>query len=152
MFSSRYFGQYWGWTNDFDSVYRSVYSRYTTSAESAFDPGNFDDPPTFDDYTEEPPSCTEGSEDSTCVYVGENYDSWLLDQGYPCDCNQDGCSDISPSCCGDGNCPTCSCTEDGCSADSPDCCGEGTCQWATTQSGAALPKAPAFKTNSTVHH
>ncbi|PGH19017.1 hypothetical protein AJ79_00051 [Helicocarpus griseus UAMH5409] len=79
----------------------------------------------------EPPPTTTGpnNPEPTCD------DKCKLDAGNPCNCNENGCDENSPGCCGNGSCPMCDCNENGCSSDSPACCANGTCQWSWTGGG-----------------
>ncbi|KAI1156396.1 hypothetical protein F4825DRAFT_446587 [Nemania diffusa] len=63
-----------------------------------------------------------------CTFPDQPYDEWLLDQGYTCNCNEDGCDRTLPWCCASGSCPACNWDESGCPDDSPDYCGNGTCK------------------------
>ncbi|KAK2763346.1 hypothetical protein FQN54_009982 [Arachnomyces sp. PD_36] len=83
----------------------------------------------------DPPTTTEPESPApTCD------DKCKLDAGNPCNCDENGCDEQSPSCCSTGNCPKCECGENGCSDDSPDCCASGTCQW--LDGGEEPPEVP----------
>ncbi|KAK8092424.1 glucan -beta-glucosidase protein [Apiospora kogelbergensis] len=68
-------------------------------------------------------------------------DQCKLDNGYPCNCNEDGCDDQSPSCCSTATCPLCFCSDTDCTPDSPTCCNTQSCQWSWTGGGGGNKKA-----------
>ncbi|KAK7959599.1 uncharacterized protein PG986_004453 [Apiospora aurea] len=82
-----------------------------------------------DDPDPDEPEEPEEPEEPTCD------DKCKLDRGNPCNCNENGCDDYSPACCGNASCPSCDCNESGCSSGSPACCASGTCAWASTGGG-----------------
>lgn len=123
VYANRMFQRQWGWPDDHSVAVATV-------DDTSFTPGNDELLGSFVPVNP-PPNCVQNGNDFVCEYVGETYDEWLLDNGYACDCTEDGCSETSPSCCADSTCPTCSCNEDGCTDDSPSCCADGACLWAS---------------------
>jgi hypothetical protein len=155
MYHTRFLGNKWGWsgagTPD-DIAWQPgtsggfPISDYEIGGKEivAFDSAN----QTADDPASYPPECVVDSVSTVadgftvynCTYLGQDWKDWedyLLDEGYQCNCTEDGCSEYSLSCCTDSNCPTCNCTEDGCSEDSPLCCEDGSCQWLTGSSSSS---------------
>ena len=57
-----------------------------------------------------------------------DWDRYLLDKGYACNCTDDGGCDLySAQCCRRGDCPTCDCPGGECAAGSPACCADNSC-------------------------
>lgn len=57
-----------------------------------------------------------------------DWDKYLIDKGYSCNCTDAGCDLYSAKCCDRGDCPTCSDCSDGvCPAGSPECCSDDSC-------------------------
>ena len=146
MYQNRFYQNVWNWGGQGIPEELTLYD-YSAYIADGDDEGQVDTDDGSDPAV--PFNCvpagtsTEGYSLVNCTFLGEDPDEWLLDQGYPCVCTEDGCSDTSPSCCADASCPTCDCSEDGCSDDSPDCCADSTCQWATTESVIQNVQAPA---------
>jgi hypothetical protein len=70
-------------------------------------------------------------------------DKCKLDRGNPCVCNENGCDDQSPGCCGNASCPKCTCNESECDSASPACCASGTCAWSLTGGGGGFTSSAA---------
>lgn len=57
-----------------------------------------------------------------------DWDKYLINKGYSCNCTDSGCDLYSAKCCDRGDCPTCSDCSDGvCPAGSPECCSDNSC-------------------------
>lgn len=70
-------------------------------------------------------------------------DKCKLDRGNPCVCNENGCDDQSPGCCGNASCPKCTCNENSCDSASPACCASATCAWSLTGGGGGFSSSAA---------
>ncbi|MBE3045793.1 hypothetical protein IMZ48_25270 [Candidatus Bathyarchaeota archaeon] len=62
----------------------------------------------------------------TMKFEGD-WDRFLLDEGYPCNCTGDSCDLYSAQCCRRGDCPECDCAEGVCQPGSPACCEDNSC-------------------------
>lgn len=56
-----------------------------------------------------------------------DWDNFLLDKGYACNCTDDGCDLYSAQCCRRNDCPKCDCADGVCQAGSPACCQDNSC-------------------------
>ena len=56
-----------------------------------------------------------------------DWDKYLLDNGYPCNCSDDSCDLYSAQCCRRGDCPECDCADGDCQPGSPACCHDNSC-------------------------
>lgn len=62
----------------------------------------------------------------TMQFQGQ-WDKFLIDEGYACNCTKDGCDLYSAQCCLKGDCPKCDCPDGVCTAGSPLCCEKNSC-------------------------
>ena len=130
MWTYRFFTNKWSW-----SVYRDPAASVLTFPDNPYY-GAWTMPDIYDASSIPttntcPLNCVDTGSNITCAYLGESYDNWLLDAGYPCVCTENGCSGDSPSYCDDSSCPVCDYNDNGYTNGSPACYDSGTCQWAT---------------------
>jgi len=82
----------------------------------------------FGQFITSPPEDNKLGFNVTVLFTGD-WDKYVFDSGYACQCDGQNCDLFSPQCCLKGGCEPCDCTAAGmCSAESPSCCRAGNCK------------------------